>query len=132
MEKFLVQLSAAALCISCSSESNVGPDSNEDEDFNNQTPMEKNVCNPIFNSNTPGLEGVPLDATLACQTEMNPDELSFKVENLPEGATFDAESRKINWIPSLNQSGAHPIQVSIDSLEAVSYTHLTLPTICSV
>lgn len=107
----------SVLVFACSSESN---DTSEPPDSDTSSPEPMVVqpkCNPGFETDFLGLEGQPINATLTCQSDTSLSDLVFKVENLPEGATFDAATKKITWTPLLNQSGAHPIVVSIDSLE---------------
>eukprot|EP00961_Rhodomonas_salina_P205090 2768522-Rhodomonas_salina.1 len=54
----------------------------------------------------------------------------------PEHALAVATSRSLHWQGPASESGPHcriilPVTVGVSS-ESVSYTHLTLPTICSV
>ncbi|MBD3226443.1 MAG: tandem-95 repeat protein, partial [Caldithrix sp.] len=43
--------------------------------------------------------------------------LTYKVENLPEGAEFDADSLKLNWKPTYQQAGKYQIIVAVSDGE---------------
>ena len=74
-------------------------------------------------------------------TDPDGDTLTYSASNLPEGATFDPDTRTFSWIPSFEQEGIyHDVHFEVSDGEltdyeditivvnAVSYTHLTLPT----
>ncbi|KAA3614833.1 MAG: tandem-95 repeat protein [Calditrichaeota bacterium] len=57
-------------------------------------------------------ENSALSFTLVPATDPDKEDegkLKYSAENLPDGATFDADSRTVNWTPSFDQSGKHTI-----------------------
>lgn len=57
------------------------------------------------------------DGRIALPPGNDPDQedsgvLTYKVNNLPDGATFDANSREVSWRPDFDQSGSYQISYS--------------------
>jgi hypothetical protein len=52
-------------------------------------------------------EGARLGFTISA-TDPDDDALTYSVSNLPEGASFDTQTRTFSWIPSSGQAGTYP------------------------
>ena len=74
----------------------------------------------------PAVDGQPITIDLDDYlTDPNGHALSVTPGTLPAGATFDAASNELTFVPTVDNTGDTVIPFTVD---AVSYTHLTLPT----
>lgn len=63
-----------------------------------------------------GDENKPVKITLPEAEDLDKEDagkLVYTVEGLPEGASFDAASRTINWTPTYDQSGNYSVKVTV-------------------
>lgn len=58
--------------------------------------------------NKAGVEGTLINFTVQA-TDPDGDVLTYGVQGLPPGSTFDAATREFRWIPSAGQAGAYPV-----------------------
>ena len=65
-------------------------------------------------------------------TKIISSDTHFRKYRIPEGSTISSILDRSNVPVSLKINGIKFDKTNIHGLEAVSYTHLTLPTICSV
>ncbi len=66
----------------------------------------KPVFDPIENKTVN--EGDPLSFIITARDPDN-DPIEYSCSNLPNGASFDQDSRQFNWTPTLEQSGQYPV-----------------------
>lgn len=84
--------------------------------LDNQPPVLQNIPAQA------GEEGKPLAFTLEA-SDSDYDTLTFRAENLPEGAALDAASGGFTWTPAFTQSGAYSILFTVsDGINTVSKT----------
>jgi len=60
-------------------------------------------------------------------TDPDGDTLTYSATNLPEGASFDPDTRTFSWIPSFEQSGTyHDVHFEVSDGELTDYEDITI------
>ena len=77
---------------------------------------------PVFSEQTPQTvdENVPLTYKIIPATDPDAEDaekITYTVENLPEGAVFNAEIPEITWTPTYDQSGEYTITINVSDGE---------------
>ncbi len=71
-------------------------------------------------------EGTSISFTLAANDEDTDNDLTFSIENLPDGATMDGSSGNFNWTPGYNQSGSYSLAAKVSDGTAESKTSISI------
>ncbi|HMA91547.1 MAG TPA: CotH kinase family protein [Polyangiaceae bacterium] len=58
-------------------------------------------------------EGQSATIQLRCATGRSTQGIAFSIENLPDGARFDAETATVSWTPTLSQAGLYTLSVAV-------------------
>jgi len=72
------------------------------------------IASPLVYTTTykPVYEREPLEFVLSA-TDSDGDQLVYSASNLPEGASFDAETRTFSWIPRYDQAGVYTVHFEV-------------------
>jgi hypothetical protein len=68
-------------------------------------------------------ENEPLVSTLPEASDPDAEDagqLKYALQNLPEGASFDAASRSLSWTPTFDQSGTYSVQYVVTDIAGLS------------
>ena len=106
-------------------------------DASGLTHLQSISINTMHVNRTPQIDEVPpktVDENVVLEFQLtgyDPDsedegKLTFSAENLPEGATLDAQTGQIQWTPTYDQSGEYTVTYSITDGE---YSHSSTATI---
>ena len=82
------------------------------------------------NSSTyrPVVEGQALEFTVTA-TDPEGDPLTFSAYNLPEGASFDAETGTFSWTPRYDQAGVYVVRFEVSDGEFSDFEDVTITVI---
>jgi PKD repeat protein len=80
----------------------------------NRAPVLQNVGSKSVN------EGEKLTFTLTATDEDTDNQLSYSIENLPDGATLDQRSGTFSWTPAFDQAGSYNLSAKVSDGTAES------------
>jgi hypothetical protein len=67
-----------------------------------------------------------LTFTIVASDEDSDDQLTFSAENLPSGASIDAQSGTFSWTPGFDQAGEYSITIRVSDGESQELTDFTI------
>ncbi|RPI78242.1 MAG: hypothetical protein EHM41_25795, partial [Chloroflexi bacterium] len=62
----------------------------------------------------------------ATATDADDDDLTFEIEGLPVGASFDEENGEFTWTPAEDQDGIHPITITVSDGDKEDFESFTI------
>ena len=73
-------------------------------------------------------EKEPLEFALSA-TDADGDQLVYSAFNLPEGASFDADTRTFSWTPRYDQAGVYTVQFEVSDGELTDSEDVTIAVV---
>jgi len=71
-------------------------------------------------------EGSVLSFTLAATDDDTDNDLTYSIDNLPDGASLDGSSGSFTWTPDYDQSGSYTLQAKVSDGTAESSTTISI------